>query len=112
LVWQHLLHLSISSIPFEGPISEVRVTKIDGQFVVNPTPKEAEKAELNVIIAGTVDNILMVEGEAKECSEADLIEAIKVGHEIIIKQCNAQLNCNKNVVKPKWKLRYRKKMKS
>jgi polyribonucleotide nucleotidyltransferase len=71
--------LSISSIPFEGPISEVRVTKIDGQFVVNPTPKEAEKAELNVIIAGTVDNILMVEGEAKECSEADLIEAIKVG---------------------------------
>ena len=93
--------LSISSIPFEGPISEVRVTKIDGQFVVNPTPKEAEKAELNVIIAGTVDNILMVEGEAKECSEADLVEAIKVGHEIIIKQCNAQLELQQKCGKTK-----------
>ena len=71
---------------------QVKCTKIDGQFVVNPTPKEAEKAELNVIIAGTVDNILMVEGEAKECSEADLVEAIKVGHEIIIKQNSSKKN--------------------
>ncbi len=93
--------LSISSIPFEGPISEVRVTKIDGKFVVNPTPKENERAELSVIIAGTIENILMVEGEAKEASEADLIAAIKVGHEVIIKQCNAQIELQKKCGKTK-----------
>lgn len=93
--------LSISSIPFLVPISEVRVTKIDGKFVVNPTPAEAEKAELNIILAGTIDNILMVEGEAKEASEEDLIEAIKVGHEVIIKQCNAQIELKEKCGKPK-----------
>ena len=82
--------LTISSIPFEGPISEVRVAKIDNQFIVNPTPKEIESATLNIILAGTKENILMVEGEAKEASESDLIEAIKVGHAIIVKQCDAQ----------------------
>jgi len=93
--------LSISSIPFEGPISEVRVAKIDGKFIVNPTPQAAETAELNVIIAGTSDNILMVEGEAKEASEADLIEAIKVGHDVIKKQCTAQIELQKQAGKPK-----------
>ncbi len=93
--------LSISSIPFEGPISEVRVTKIGDSFVVNPTPKEAENATLNIILAGTVDNILMVEGESKEASEADLIQAIKTGHEIIIKQCQAQLELQQKCGKPK-----------
>jgi polyribonucleotide nucleotidyltransferase len=93
--------LSISSIPFLVPISEVRVTKIDGKFVVNPTPKDAERAELNIIVAGSVDNILMVEGEAKETSESDLIEAIKVGHEVIIKQCQAQLELKEKCGKPK-----------
>lgn len=93
--------LSISSIPFEGPISEVRVTKIGDAFIVNPTPKEAENATLNIILAGTVDNILMVEGESKEASEADLIQAIKTGHEIIIKQCQAQLELQQKCGKPK-----------
>jgi polyribonucleotide nucleotidyltransferase len=93
--------LSISSIPFEGPISEVRVAKIDGQFIVNPTPKDAEKAALNVILAGTLDNILMVEGEAKEASETDLIEAIKVGHDVIKKQCTAQIELQQKCGKPK-----------
>ncbi|MFN8238895.1 MAG: polyribonucleotide nucleotidyltransferase [Chitinophagales bacterium] len=93
--------LSISSIPFLVPISEVRVTKINGQFVVNPTPAEAEKAELNIILAGTIDNILMVEGEAKEASEEDLIEAIKAGHEVIIKQCQAQIELKEKCGKPK-----------
>ncbi|MEN9447553.1 MAG: polyribonucleotide nucleotidyltransferase [Bacteroidota bacterium] len=93
--------LSISSIPFEGPISEVRVAKIEGQFIVNPTPKEAENATLNIILAGTVENILMVEGESKEASEADLIEAIKTGHEVIIKQCHAQTELQQKCGKPK-----------
>ncbi len=93
--------LSISSIPFEGPISEVRVTKIGDAFIVNPTPKEAENATLNIILAGTVDNILMVEGESKEASEADLIQAIKTGHEIIIKQCQAQIELQQKCGKPK-----------
>lgn len=93
--------LTISSIPFEGPISEVRVAKINGAFVVNPTPKEADKAEMNVILAGTIDNILMVEGEAQEASESDLIEAIKVGHQTIIKQCEAQLELKEKAGKPK-----------
>ncbi|MFN8268447.1 MAG: polyribonucleotide nucleotidyltransferase [Chitinophagales bacterium] len=93
--------LTISSIPFEGPISEVRVTKIGNQFVVNPTPKEAENATLNIILAGTIDNILMVEGEAKEASEADLVSAIKAGHEVIIQQCHAQTALQQKCGKPK-----------
>ncbi|MEZ5026691.1 MAG: polyribonucleotide nucleotidyltransferase [Chitinophagales bacterium] len=93
--------LSISSIPFEGPISEVRVTKIGEQFVVNPTPKEAESATLNIILAGTIDNILMVEGESQEASEADLVNAIKAGHEIIIKQCQAQIELQQKCGKAK-----------
>lgn len=93
--------LTISSIPFEGPISEVRVAKIGDQFIVNPTPKEAESASLNIILAGTTDNILMVEGEAKEASEADLVSAIKAGHEVIIKQCQAQTELQQKCGKPK-----------
>lgn len=93
--------LSISSIPFEGPISEVRVAKIDGKFVVNPTPAENEKAELSIILAGTIENTLMVEGEAKEASETDLIEAIKVGHEVIISQCRSQIELQQKCGKPK-----------
>ncbi len=83
--------LSVSSIPFEGPISEVRVVKANGQFIVNPYRNVKDSLELDIILAGTAENILMVEGEAKECSEADLVEAIKLGHEIIKKQCAAQL---------------------
>jgi polyribonucleotide nucleotidyltransferase len=93
--------LTISSIPFEGPISEVRVAKIDNQFIVNPTPKQEEIASLSIILAGTLDNILMVEGEAKEASEEDLIEAIKCGHEVIKQHCNAQLELQKLVGKEK-----------
>ena len=84
--------LSVSDIPWSGPISEVRVAKINGEYIVNPLKSELPEAELEVIIAATVDNIMMVEGEANECSEADLIEAIKVGHEAIKIQCQAQLD--------------------
>ncbi len=84
--------LSVSDIPWEGPISEVRVAKIDGNFVVNPKKGDLEGATLNVIVAATIDNVMMVEGEAKECQEHELVEAIKTGHEAIKTQCQAQLD--------------------
>lgn len=93
--------LSVSSIPFEGPISEVRVIKSKGEFIVNPLVAQMQEAELNIILAGTLDNILMVEGEAAEASEADLIEAIKAGHAVIKQHCEAQLELQKAVNKAK-----------
>ena len=83
--------LTISDIPFAGPISEVRVAKIEGEYVVNPNKTPLATAEIDIIVAATLDNVVMVEGEAKECSEADLVAAIKVGHDAIKVQCNAQL---------------------
>lgn len=82
---------SVSDIPFAGPISEVRVARIDGEFKVNPNASELETADLDIIVAATFDNVMMVEGEAKECEEKDLVEAIKIGHETIKVQCKAQL---------------------
>lgn len=75
--------LAISDIPFEGPIGEVRVCLIGDRFVVNPTYKEVESARLEIVVAGTEDSILMVEGEAREVSEETMLEAIKFGHEHI-----------------------------
>ncbi|MEN0003301.1 MAG: polyribonucleotide nucleotidyltransferase [Bacteroidota bacterium] len=83
--------LAVSDIPFAGPISEVRVARIKGKYVVNPYRSDLEEADLDIIVAATIDNVMMVEGEAKECQEADLVEAIKIGHEAIKVQCNAQL---------------------
>ncbi len=83
--------LAVSDIPFGGPISEVRVSRIDGKFVINPTFSENEKADIDLIVAATFDNIMMVEGEMKEVSEADMLEAIKFAHEEIKKQCRAQI---------------------
>lgn len=82
--------IAVSDIPFGGPISEVRVIKLDGEYKVNPTPEEMEKATLDLIVAGTDENIMMVEGESKEVSEAEMLEAIKVAHEAIKEQCKAQ----------------------
>jgi polyribonucleotide nucleotidyltransferase len=84
--------LSVSDIPFAGPISEVRVARINGEFVINPDRPALADADLDIIVAGTLDNIMMVEGEADECLEKDLVEAIKVGHEAIKVQCQAQLD--------------------
>lgn len=83
--------LAVSDIPFAGPISEVRVARIEGEFKVNPNESEMEKADIDIIVAATISDVMMVEGEAKECDEKDLVEAIKVGHEAIKVQCNAQL---------------------
>jgi len=87
--------LTVSNIPFQGPISEVRVARIDGVFHVNPIRTELAKADLQIIVAASLDNIMMVEGEANECSEADLVDAIKFGHEAIKTQCHAQLELAK-----------------
>ena len=89
--------LAVSNIAFAGPLSEVRVALIDGEYVVNPNKSALENAELNIIVAATLDNVTMVEGEAKECAESALIKAIQVGHEAIKVQCNAQLELAKKV---------------
>lgn len=83
--------LAVSDIPFHGPISEVRVARIDGQFVINPTFDQLEKADMDIMVGATMDNIMMVEGEMKEVSEAEMLEAIKVAHEAIKVQCQAQM---------------------
>ncbi len=89
--------LSVSDIPFAGPISEVRVAKINGEYIVNPQAGELADATLDVIVAATLDNVMMVEGESKECQEAELVEAIKLGHEAIKVQCQAQLDLAQKV---------------
>lgn len=89
--------LAVSDIPFAGPISEVRVALIDGEYVVNPNKSALENAELDIIVAATPDNVIMVEGEAKECSESALVKAIQVGHEAIKVQCHAQLELARKV---------------
>lgn len=82
--------LSVSDIPFQGPISEVRIVKLEGELKVSPSPEEIEKATLNLIVAGTDENIMMVEGESQEVSEDEMLEAIKVAHDEIKIQCKAQ----------------------
>ncbi|MBE5034526.1 polyribonucleotide nucleotidyltransferase [Gallalistipes aquisgranensis] len=91
--------LAVSDIPFGGPISEVRVARIDGQFVINPTFSQMEHVDLDLIVAGTLDNIMMVEGEMKEVSEEVMLEAIKFAHEEIKKQCAAQVELSKELGK-------------
>lgn len=83
--------LAVSNIPFNGPISEVRVARVDGNFVVNPTFEECAKADLDIMVAATMDNIMMVEGEMNEVSEADMLEALQTAHAEIKKHCKAQL---------------------
>jgi len=82
--------LSVSTIPFGGPISEVRVARINGKFIVNPGFAALKKADIDIMVAATKENILMVEGEMSEVSENDMIEAIRVAHEAIKVQCIAQ----------------------
>lgn len=87
--------LAVSDIPFNGPISEVRVAKIDGKLKINPTPTELEKATLEFIVAGSLDFILMVEGEANEIQEEEMLEAMQYAHEEIKRHCQAQIELTK-----------------
>jgi len=83
--------LAVSDIPFHGPISEVRIGRVDGKFIVNPTATQNKLSDIDLMVAATMDNILMVEGEMKEVSEEDMLEAIKVAHEAIKIHCQAQI---------------------
>lgn len=91
--------LAVSDIPFNGPISEVRVAKIDGKHVINPSPKQLSKASLELIVAGSLEFILMVEGEGNEISEDEMIEAIQFAHEEIKRHCQVQIELTKAVGK-------------
>ena len=93
--------LAVSDIPFGGPISEVRVVRIGGEFKIDPNFSEMENADIDLMVAATYDNIMMVEGEMKEVSEKDMLEAIKFAHEEIKKHCKVQMElteeCGKTV---------------
>jgi polyribonucleotide nucleotidyltransferase len=83
--------LTISNVPFNGPISEVRVARVDGKLVINPTQEENQRADIDIMVGATKDDIMMVEGEMGEVSEAEMLEAIKLAHEAIKVQCQAQV---------------------
>ena len=83
--------IAVSDIPFNGPISEVRVARIDGEFVINPTFEQVEKADMELMVGATYDNIMMVEGEMDEVSELDLLNALKAAHAAIKEQCKVQM---------------------
>ena len=89
--------LAVSDVPIKEVISEVRVCRINGEYKINPSRTEIESAELDFIIAATQDNIMMVEGEAKECSEDDLVKALEIAHDAIRIQIKAQLELREMV---------------
>ncbi|MFD2516092.1 polyribonucleotide nucleotidyltransferase [Pontibacter locisalis] len=83
--------LAVSDIPFNGPISEVRVARIDGKLVINPTVTDLQRADIDMMVGASIDSVVMVEGEMNEVSEAEMLEAIQFAHEAIKVQCQAQL---------------------
>ena len=91
--------LAVSDIPFEGPISEVRVARINGEFVINPTFEQLKEADMDLMVGATEENIMMVEGEMKEVQEKDLLEALKAAHEAIKPQCRLQKELMKELGK-------------
>ncbi|MBL7941285.1 MAG: polyribonucleotide nucleotidyltransferase [Flavobacteriales bacterium] len=98
--------IAVSDIPFNGPISEVRVARLHGKLVVNPTREQLEHADLDIMVAGSLDSIVMVEGEMKEISEAEMVEAISVAHAAIQVQCKAQQELAAQVAKSEPKRTY------
>jgi polyribonucleotide nucleotidyltransferase len=84
--------LAVSDIPFNGPMSEVRIGRINGSYVINPTVAEMAESDIDIMIAGTMKDINMLEGEMQEISEAELVEVFKLGHEAIKEQCKFQLD--------------------
>ena len=91
--------LAVSDIPFGGPISEVRVARINGEYCINPTFSQMPDVDLDIMVGGTIDNILMVEGEMKEVSEEVMLGAIKFAHEEIKKHCAVQIELSKELGK-------------
>ncbi|MBP3193167.1 polyribonucleotide nucleotidyltransferase [Natronogracilivirga saccharolytica] len=96
------LSLTISDIPFEGPMAQVRIARINGEFVVNPTVTELKAADLEMIVGGTLESVVMVEGEMEEVSEEDMVEAIRHAHDAIKKLCQFQLDVREELGKEKW----------
>ncbi len=89
--------LAASDIPFEGPISEVRVARINGEFVINPTFEQLKQADMDLMVGATEENIMMVEGEMKEVQESDLLAALKAAHEAIKPMCRLQKELSKEL---------------
>ncbi|HBS88506.1 MAG: polyribonucleotide nucleotidyltransferase [Bacteroidetes bacterium GWF2_38_335] len=89
--------ISVSNIPFNGPISEVRVARVNGEFMINPTYNQKAIADIDIMVAATLDNIMMVEGEMNEVSEKDMLDAIKFAHEAIKPQCQMQIDLAKEM---------------
>ena len=98
--------LAISDIPFDGPISECRVARIDGKMVINPTFEELKSADIDLMVAGDIDTIIMVEGEMNEVSEQEMVDAIAAGHAAIKVHCQAQIDLAAQVEKSKVKREY------
>lgn len=98
--------IAVSDIPFSGPMSEVRVGRIDGEWVLNPNPNHLEKSDINIMVGATEQSVVMVEGEMKELSEQEMLEAIKFGHEGIKDQVQAQKELAQSVEKAQTKREY------
>ena len=98
--------LAVSDIPFNGPISEVRIVRVAGKFIVNPSPAQMKEADIDIIVGASADSVAMVEGEMSEVSEADMIEAIKIAHNAIKVQCTAQLELAAKIEKANPKREY------
>lgn len=98
--------IMVSDIPFNGPVAEVRVARINGEYVLNPMHQDLENADIDIIAAGTLENIVMVEGEMQEVQESDMLEAMKVAHEAIKILCQGQLDLAAKVEKAKNKRVY------
>lgn len=98
--------IAMSDLPFNGPVSEVRVGRIDGNFVINPKLSELESSDIDMMVAGSSDNIVMVEGEMDEISEQEMIQAIMFAHDAIKEQCQAQKDLASQVEKSHTKREY------
>ena len=92
--------MAVSGIPFEGPISEVRVVRINGEYVIDPTFEQMKQADMDLMVGATYENIMMVEGEMEEVSEQDLLGALKAAHEAIKVHCQVQKELMEAVGKP------------
>jgi polyribonucleotide nucleotidyltransferase len=95
------LALHLSDVPFDGPMGEVRVGRINGEYIINPTVTELKESDIDMVVGGTRDSVLMIEGEMDEISEIEMLEAIKVAHASIAKLCDFQDELRKELGKEK-----------
>lgn len=96
--------LTLSEIPFDGPMAQVRVGRVEGKLIVNPTVSELDYSDLDMTVGGTLDNVVMVEGEMNELSEEEMLEAINTAHEAIKKICQFQVELRNELGKEKWEV--------